>query len=147
MTAPGAAARVAPAVALVGSSIVMVGSVLGWARSGSSVRNSYALVRSARTLGIVEGSLASLAAVWFAVPVVVGLAWLAFSAQRWRSLGLCSLIAGLLAIGAAGAVQRAPLGAVAGLWVTLGGGVVAVGGGLATMYLAQQVARHPQRRR
>jgi hypothetical protein len=120
---------------LAGACTLLVGAFLGWVRSGARVRSSFATLRSARTLGVLHGAVARLAPLWFLLPVVVGLVFLAVGLRRWRLAGALSLVAGSGALLAVAAVQRSPLPIRPGVWVTAVGGVLALLGGAGLVVL------------
>jgi hypothetical protein len=108
----------------------LAGAVLGWARSGEAIRSSFALLRSARTLGVLDSPWDGLARLWYLLPLAVGLVWLAGAVGRWRSAGLLAVAVGLGAAGAVFAVVRSPLPVLAGVTVAAVGAVVSVVAGL-----------------
>jgi hypothetical protein len=114
---------------LAGACTSLVGAFSGWVRSGARVRSSFATLRSARTLGVLHGTAAQLAPLWFLLPVAVGLVFLAVGLRRWRLAGALSLLVGAGALLAVVAVQRSPLPTRPGVWVTAVGGVLALLGG------------------
>ncbi len=75
-------------------------SFAGWGISGSRSRNSYELVRSVRSLELLDGAWASLAPVWFALPlllagglVAAGYGW------RWAMTAIGVFVGILLIVG------------------------------------------------
>ncbi len=84
-------------------------SFSGWALSGTRSRSSYALVRSARSLDIVEGAWATVAGVWFALPLIVAVGVVAAGYRRRAVLSAVCVVVGLLVVGAWWLVKVSPL--------------------------------------
>ena len=117
-------------MALSGASVTLVGACLVWVRSGRAERSSFATLRAARTLGVLHGTVSRLAPLWYLLPVVVGLVWLAAGLRRWRVAGGLAVLVGAGALAAAFAVVRSPLAAQVGVPVAAAGGALSVAGGL-----------------
>lgn len=90
-----------------------------WATTGSRTRSSFALVAVVRDAGVLPDRWATLAPLWYAVPILVGGVVLSAGLVRHRTQGV--LMATLGAIVGVGGLQvvRSPLGvepgAVAGV--------------------------------
>lgn len=127
-----------------GPTVTLVGSFLGWARTGEATRSSYRLLRSARTLGVLPDPFDRLAALWYLLPVAVGVLWLAAATGRVRLAGALALVVGLGAGAAVVAVVRSPLLTAAGLAVAGAGAVLSLVGGLAALLAGSPAGRgHP----
>ncbi len=94
------ASRVVAALVALLLVAAFVVSFLGWGTSGARTRNSYELVRSVRTLDLLDGLWATLAPVWFALPLVVAIGLVA-TGFGWRLLAAFAgfLVGGLLILG------------------------------------------------
>jgi hypothetical protein len=126
---------------VVGPTLTLVGSLLSWVRSGEATRSSFALLRSARTLGVLPASVDGLAPLWYLLPVVVGLVWLAAAMSRWRIAAVLTLAVGLGGGGAVLAVVRSPLPMEAGVAVTTVATVLSLLGGLALLVVGDRRRR------
>lgn len=71
-------------------------SFAGWGISGNRSRNSYELVRSVRSLELLDGLWASLAPVWFALPLLVAIGLVAVGYGRLMVASLSALAIGVL---------------------------------------------------
>lgn len=75
-------------------------SFAGWGISGNRSRNSYELVRSVRSLELLDGLWASLAPVWFALPLLVAMGLVAVGYERLLFASLSGVVVGgLLVLG------------------------------------------------
>ncbi len=84
-------------VVLVGLLVAGLGvSFIGWGRSGSRSRSSYELVRSARSLDLLDGLWADLAQVWFVIPLLVAVAVVAGIFNRTGVLAVLGVAIGSL---------------------------------------------------
>jgi hypothetical protein len=122
--------RWATGVALGGTSITLTGACLTWVRSGRATRSSFATLRSARVLGVLDGVAGHLAPLWFLLPAVVGVAWLAAGLGRPRWVGALAVLIGVGALAAVAGVARSPLPTGPGVPLTAAGGSLALIGGL-----------------
>lgn len=111
---------------MTGSTLCLVGACLGWARSGTTVRNSFALVQVGRSLGLFDGPAARLAPLWFLLPAVVGSAWLGLGLRRPLVVNGVGLLAAVATLSAGWLVRRTPLPVQGGLTVAALGAVVAL---------------------
>jgi hypothetical protein len=120
--------HVARAMAIGGIGICVVGTLLPWLRSGERERSSYQLAGVASRL--LDGPTATVARAWLVFPLVASATIGALLVRGGRSSLLAAAV--VAAVGAVFAllVARAPLPALAGLWVTV------VGAGLALLSLA-----------
>ncbi len=73
-------------------------SFAGWGISGNRSRNSYELVRSVRSLDLLDGLWASLAPVWFALPLLVAMGLVAVGYRRLLIAALSAMVVGGLLI-------------------------------------------------
>jgi hypothetical protein len=71
-------------------------SFVGWGRSGSRSRSSYELVRSARSLDLIDGLWADVAQGWFVIPLLVAVAVVAGLFNRSGVLALLGVAIGSL---------------------------------------------------
>lgn len=82
---------------------------LAWGRSGERSRNSYELVDVADRAGVLPGSVAGLAPLWFLVPAACGLVVVAVAARRHALAGVLATTLGALVGTGAILVARSPL--------------------------------------
>lgn len=73
-------------------------SFSGWGISGTRSRSSYALVRSVRSLELLDGVWATLAPVWFALPLLLAVGIVAAGYGREWLMGMTGTAAGMLLI-------------------------------------------------
>lgn len=111
-----------------GVSVVLLGACMGWVRSGATMRNSFATVRSARSLGVLEGGWEAAASAWYLLPLAVGLCWLAIAARRPGLTGALAAVVGVTGALAVLAVSRAPLSRGQGPFVSASGSALALAG-------------------
>lgn len=123
-----APARVGRIVTVAGASVALVGAFGGWGRSGATTRSSFELVGLAKRLGVLSSGPARLAVVWFALPFLVGLVWVAAPRRGRAAFGVSAATVALLAGGSAAIVLLSPLGPGPGLWLSLAGAVVTLVG-------------------
>jgi hypothetical protein len=115
-----------------------------WIASGQRTRTGLSLARTADQLHLVDGAGGrTLLELWFLLPMVVPLAWLAVVLGRPRIGAALAVVAGILVLGAAAAVARGPLPARWGLHVAAGTGAVAVCAGLLASLPARRTKERP----
>jgi hypothetical protein len=114
---------------VVGALSVVVSAFLPWVRSGRVDRSSFALVAVVDRLGVLDGSAATAARGWYAVPALGGVVLLAAATRRDRLAVAVGTLVALAGVGFAVAVHRSPLTPRPGASVTIGGAAV-VGAGL-----------------
>jgi hypothetical protein len=96
-----------------------------WVRTGSAVRNSYEVFRSAQRLGLEE--LTPIRVLWFLLPVLA-VAGSFFGVLGWyRWFAAVATFVGLVIGGAGLAVALSTAGAGAGPWSAVAIGVCALG--------------------
>ena len=128
---PVAAAAVACAAATVA---VLAELAAPWIASGRRTRTGLSLAQSVDQLELVhDGPGRALLELWFLLPMVVPLAWLALVLGRPRLAAALAAVAGVVVVGAAVAVARGPLPTRWGLVVAAGTGGLAVCAGLAAL--------------
>jgi hypothetical protein len=116
-----------PVVAAVAAaSVAVAASFLPWARSGEASRSSYELVSVVVRLEVLPEGTGGLARIWYALPALLGCAWVAVAAVRPRLAATLTAVVGLLSVVAAYQTMRSPLVAEAGASLALGAGVVAM---------------------
>jgi len=131
----GRAQSVALGVSLVGVAVVVVGSFLPWARSGSRWRSSYQLLAVADRLGFTSGGLERWGVrLWPVVPLL-GAAALAAALHHRLAGAVLAAIVGAYALVLVWRVAVAPLPGGAGLAVTAVGAMMAVVGAVVAMLL------------
>lgn len=117
----------AGAVVALGAQIaVVVTAALPWARSGHASRNSFQLVHAAQRLGVLDGPAVHLAPVWFAVPALVAVAWLAVTLGRPVVAASIGVVVGALGLGAALVTIRAPLPTAPGALLALAASIAGI---------------------
>lgn len=105
---------------------VLVATLLPWLRSGSAVRNAYALVRSAAIIGVFDGWTRRIClVVWYALPLLVAATWTAGALRRRKTTALLGGLVGLVSV-AAGAIVTTQTTPELGPLVAIVTGVVAV---------------------
>lgn len=106
------------ALALAGATAATAATFAPWGRSGEASRSSYQLVEIAGRAGVVPDWASAFTPLWYVVPILCGLAFIAAAAGRPRSVGTVCSILGALVVLAAVLVSSSPLvtesGAVAG---------------------------------
>jgi hypothetical protein len=123
---------------------VLAELVAPWIASGQRTRTGLSLARTADQLHLVDGTGGrTLLELWFLLPMVVPLAWLAVVLGRPRVGALLAVVAGLLVVGAAVAVARGPLPSRWGLHLAAGSGAVAVCAGLLASLPARRTKDRP----
>lgn len=128
------AAQVATGALLVGTAVVVVGAFLPWVRSGTSSRSSFAMVRSADRLGIVDGGVGLLVLrAWYLVPLIAAAVVVLETIHRRRAaavvgLALSAVVAAVAALVLVAAPDPGvgPVVAIAGAAMVLAGAVVAL---------------------
>jgi hypothetical protein len=114
------------------ATVEVAAAFLPWVRTGERQRTSFELLGSARRLGLFpSGWERSVADLWYFVPLLVAVAWLAAAAGRSRTVVAGTTLAGVAGVAVASVVQRARVPAAIGLRVTLTASLVAVLLGLA----------------
>lgn len=111
---------------------------LAWGRSGERSRNSYELVDVAGRAGVLPGSLASLAPLWFLVPAACGLVVVAVAARRHALAGVLTTTLGALVGTGAILVARSPLIAEPAVMAAGGLGACTVLSGVAVLGTARK---------
>jgi len=124
-------------VALASATVVLGVSFLPWATSGSRPRTSYELVGVAVRFDLVPSDLEPFARLWFLVPALVGVGWLAEASGRTSTAAIVCVAVGLLSVVAAALTMQSPLATEAGAVVALGSGVLAVGAGTVHLLFAR----------
>ena len=105
---------------------VLAATMLPWLRSGSVVRNAYALARSAAILGVIDGWPRRLClALLYALPLLVAATWTAGALRRRATTALLGGIVGATSI-AAGAIVTERVTADLGPILAIATGAVAV---------------------
>jgi hypothetical protein len=122
------AARIALVVAVV---VLVIGAFLPWVRTGGASRNSFSVVRTARTLELLgESGTTSALGSWFLVPALAAVVVLALVLGRTRLAAIVAIAVAVLTAGFAIVVLVAPVDTGAGVPVSLGAAlVVLVAGG------------------
>jgi hypothetical protein len=115
-----------------------VTTVFGWGRSGQRTRNSYAVVDAVEQAGVLEGSAARAAPLWFLVPALCGLALLALATRRHTIAGLATTTLGALVGTGAILVGRSPLVAQPAVGVAVVVGAATVLSGVAVLVTARK---------
>lgn len=114
---------------VVGTALVALGAFLPWIVTGGAARSSFASVRSADRLGIVDGGVGLVALrAWYLAPLVAALVPVLVVLHRIRWAAAVGLtLAGLTAAVALAVVALAPDTGI-GPWVSLVGGATVVAG-------------------
>jgi len=120
---PGTLVTVAGAVA------VAVAAFLPWGGSGEATRTSFELVQVAERLDLLQGRNRQVAAaLWYLLPLVVALVWLAATFDRSVVVAVLGVVVGALAISGAAVVVSSPLKTQPGVPIAVLAGGTAVGG-------------------
>ena len=120
-------------VAVVATVVSALAPALPFARSGSRVRSGYELVRTAGSIGVLEGAIGRMAVVALALlPLLAAGAFAAASLRRHRVVATLAVMAGIVTTGAGVAVHLAPISVEAGATVAVAVGLVAVAAGIVT---------------
>jgi len=82
-------------VAITGAAVVAVGAFLPWVRSGTTTRNSFAMLRIADDLGVIHGwARRTLLVSWFIMPAACGvLVLVSLGRRRWPAVVVSLAIA------------------------------------------------------
>lgn len=120
--------RLGRTLAVAGSTAVLVGALLGWGRSGETMRSSFELVSLTERLDVLGSAGARFAAIWFSLPVLVGLVWLAASRPGVRPLAALATATAVLGAAGVAAVALSPLEPGPGLVVTSAGAALGAAG-------------------
>lgn len=97
------------------TALLVVCSFLPWVQTGEARRSSYRLLRDLATLGVLHGGRATAGRVaWVLLPALAASCLLLVSIGRPRSAALAAGLAGLIGLGGAVVVRRAPVVALAG---------------------------------
>ena len=122
---------------MVAATVALGASFLPWASSGDRARTSYELTRVAVRFDLVPPDLDAFAQVWFLMPALVGVAWLARASGRDAMATTVCVVVGLLSVVAATLTMQSPLAAEAGAVVAMGSGVLAAGAGTVHLFFAR----------
>lgn len=115
-----------------------------WVASGRRTRTGLSLARTVDQLQLVDGTGGrTLLELWFLLPMVVPLAWLAVVLGRSRLAAALAGVAGAVVLGAAVAVARGPLPSRWGLHLAGGTGAAAVCAGLLASLPARRTKDPP----
>jgi hypothetical protein len=139
----GRGGRSAATVALlVGLALVVAGAFLPWVRSGTSSRSSFALVRSADRLGVVDDGLGeAVLRGWYLVPLLAAIVLVLIASHRPRvAAGAGLLLALVVAAVATVVLVAAPTTGPGPIVCVVGAAVTVAGSGAALR------ARPPRRR-
>ncbi len=129
--------RVGCALLVLGVLGATVGAFLPWVYSGAAARNSFAVVRAARRLGVVDSDLLrGLLALWYFVPLFAAATVFLLAIGWSRAGGAVATVLGavVLFVGLMVAASSADLGG--GPAVASGAGAMAALGGLLLMWTA-----------
>ena len=127
-------------MAVAGAVAVALAAFLPWAGSGDATRSSFELVQVAERLDVLDGRNRQLGAVlWYLLPAIVALVWLAATFERPVATAALSASVGVLAIGGAGVVVASPLKAEVGVPIAVVAGVAALAG---AALIARERRRH-----
>lgn len=111
-----------------GATAALAGACGTWLQTGAESRNSFALVTTARSLGVVTGSAASFVATWYLLPCLVGCIWLAAGAERDRLAAVAGILTAALAGIGALVAFRSPFATGFGPQITaVGAGITVLG--------------------
>jgi hypothetical protein len=118
-------------VAVAGAAVVVVGAFLPWIRSGTTTRNSFAMLRIADDLGVVHGwARRTMLVSWFVMPAACGaLVLVSLGRRRWPAVVVSVAIAVVAFLLWVAAVSS-PLPLTYGASVNLGGVTLLVVGAL-----------------
>ena len=123
------------AIALLSDATLVVGASLPWHRSGSVVRNAFALARVADDLGLVDtGPRRALLVAVFLLPLLGALAMFAASVRRVRVTGAFTSLAGVVGLTSAAVDLNLSGCRLVGPATTIAAGVVAIGCGAHLLY-------------
>jgi hypothetical protein len=115
--------------AAIGAGVVAGAGFLPWARSGRTPRSSFDLARLADRLDLVGARWQELLlAIWITVPLLAALGLLGAALDRPRPALVAAGLASVLGTIAVVLATRTPLPLLYGVWVTLAGAVVGIGG-------------------
>jgi uncharacterized membrane protein len=121
-------------VAVGGAIAVLLSALLPWSRSGTVSRDAFELARVADELGELDGGVGRLVLLgWYAIPVLVAVAWLAATFVRPVLVATLAGTVALLAVVAGAAVLASALR-------TGPGPTAALGAGAATLAAAARLA-------
>lgn len=130
--------------------LLVIGSFMPWARSGTRQRSSYELVRVADRLDLLPGGWqAGAARAWFAVPLV---AVLAATAPLWRpplvrrAGSIAAVLVSVFALVLVVIVHRSPLSTDVGATTSAIGATVTLCGACVMALLTTQLMPAPVRR-
>ena len=119
-------------VAVVATVAAAVAPALPFARSGSRVRSGYELVRTAGSVGVLEGAIGRVAVVALALlPLLAAGAFGAASLRRHRAVATLAVMAGIVTTAAGVAVHLAPISVEPGATVAAALGLGAIAAGIA----------------
>lgn len=117
----------AVAIGVVG---ITVGAFLPWLQTGAATRNSFAVVRAARRLGVIDNDVASgVLGAWYFVPLLAALVVLLVALRRPRAAGALAMVVGAVVAVIAVVVLRSPTAVEVGPSVALVAGLSALSGG------------------
>lgn len=89
--------------------LVVLCTFLPWVQTGEARRSSYRLLRDLATLGVLHGGPATAGRVaWVLLPALAASCLLLVSLGRARSATLAAALVGLIGLGGAIVVRRAP---------------------------------------
>jgi hypothetical protein len=116
-------------VTVAGALGVAVAAFLPWGGSGDATRSSFELVQAAERLDLLRGGNRQFAAVlWYLLPALVALVWLAATFERPFATAALGAAVGVLAVGGALVVVASPLKVEPGVPIAVLAGGTAMGG-------------------
>lgn len=125
-------------LAVAATTAATLATFLPWGSSGARTRTSYEIVDVVERAGVLSESTELLAALWYLVPLVCGLALVGVAIRSVRLVTLTAGTIGCTVVAGGMLVARSPLGAEPGLFLATGLGVVAAVSGIGTQIMTKR---------
>lgn len=118
------------AAIVIGAVGITVGAFLPWLETGAATRHSFAVVRAARRLGVIDDEVASgVLGAWYFVPLLAAIVVLLVAVRRPRAAAVLAIVLGVVVCVVAAVVLRSPAPVGIGPLVAFASGTVTVSGG------------------
>ena len=122
-----------PLVTVASAAVIGLAAFLPWLHTGHATRTSFQMMRAAELLDVVTGVGTFALRLWYFVPVLVALVWLAAALDRLRLMAVTAIVLAGAAASVAIVVLRSGLATGAGPQLALIGAVGSLVGAIITV--------------